>query len=377
MAKVICESRRRVRDASKAILRYIVENDLGVGDRLPEQQQLRVELGFSNDTISPAMSMFSRLGFLKRKRGTGTVIVDPTAVPMDLWNVAMPVFNSRVFLEVPFFAQLVQFLQVHLRETGYRCMVYPSGRDNAESHGLQDFPGMQATAAHDGIDALLSPILLHPEVLDWADERGLPVCHVGPWEGSANGVIIDQEQMVIDAAKALYEAGARHLGLVGNGPLHDAQMPMRGFQTVMPALPGATAVSPLSGGQGVSGGEVVAEKLLAMPLDSRPDGLVIVDDRVAMGLCAVLRRAGDYRPKLAVQVNRQAPLAFGLPIMAFEVDIEQLAHAAVELIGEQLLNPARKGEVRLLPPRFSGLYASSTPTQAPQDAQPAAVSEAF
>jgi DNA-binding LacI/PurR family transcriptional regulator len=95
----------------------------------------------------------------------------------------------------------------------------------------------------------------------------------------------------------------------------------------------------LFGGEGAIGGRNVARKLLEWPAAKRPDGLVVVDDRIAMGLAATLVQT-DYRPRMVVQTNLQAPLAFALPVVHFEVDADELATRSVNLLLSCLRNPS-------------------------------------
>jgi hypothetical protein len=52
----------------------------------------------------------------------------------------------------------------------------------------------------------------------------------------------------------------------------------------------------------------------------------------------------DYRPGLATLANKQLPQSWALPVIRFEVDLDEVAARAVGLLGEAMLNPD-------LPPR--------------------------
>lgn len=87
-----------------------------------------------------------------------------------------------------------------------------------------------------------------------------------------------------------------------------------------------------------------------------------MDDHVASGLTAVLRAPGQYRPALAVQVNRQTPEEFLLPVTRYENDLELLARLTVEKLVEWLLDPDRPQTVLKVRPRL--LSAAEPPTHA-------------
>ena len=58
----------------------------------------------------------------------------------------------------------------------------------------------------------------------------------------------------------------------------------------------------------IDAGRNIGEYLLARPAEQRPDGLIITNDLVAMGLVETIRVGSNYRPKIAVQTNLQSPL---------------------------------------------------------------------
>jgi DNA-binding LacI/PurR family transcriptional regulator len=117
-------------------------------------------------------------------------------------------------------------------------------------------------------------------------------------------------------------------------------------------LEGEEAISLHCGG-GPVGGWRVAEQLLDMPEEKRPDGLIVIDDRIATGLTAALATAdGDYRPEMVVQTNRQSPLAFALPVVHFEVDVDELARRAVRNLMQRLLNPKLPFKVDWIYPKM-------------------------
>lgn len=346
----------RVREASKQLLRHIADENLQPGDRLMSQGELRAALGFSNNTLTPAMASLTRMGVLRRQRGMGTVVVDPAAVDKELWNLALPVFSTEVILNSPFFAQLSQCLHSRSRELGYGCTLYSSLRDaSTQSNKAEHLPGLTDACAEGSVDAVISPVLLHDSVVKQLEELSIPVCHVGPWDPISNGVAIDQRQMAIEATRVLVGKHCRRIALVCQ-PMPDRKRPryFQGYAQAMKAA-GLEVRTAFLDGLGTEAGRRVATELLGMPADERPDGLILLDDWTAMGVAAQLRSATEYRPELAVQVNRQAPLTFALPIFRFEVDIAALAFAAVGMAAERLLNRSLPNEIRFCPPVFAGL----------------------
>ena len=71
----------------------------------------------------------------------------------------------------------------------------------------------------------------------------------------------------------------------------------------------------------------------------RPDGLILFDDYLTMGLTDRLGEQPTYRPEITTTANRQAPLLYSLPVMRFELDIEAIARTAVDMVMRRLLDP--------------------------------------
>ena len=71
---------------------------------------------------------------------------------------------------------------------------------------------------------------------------------------------------------------------------------------------------------------------------------------MATGLTAVLApNSANYCPQIVVQTNLQAPLAFALPVIHYEVNVEDLARRGASMLIARLRNPQTK-------PRREWLY---------------------
>lgn len=60
-----------------AVLFEIESGNLVAGDQLPHEPDLARELGISRDTVNQALTMLSRRGYLRRRRGIGTFVATP------------------------------------------------------------------------------------------------------------------------------------------------------------------------------------------------------------------------------------------------------------------------------------------------------------
>ncbi len=339
--------------AAQYVVRAIQGRSLRRGDRIPSQQELCAATGFSNNAISAAMRVLVANGILTRKPKVGTVVVDPDRNIRGLWKIGvviLPATSSQ-----PYYGELFHRVQTHLQDAGCITSVYHRNESR--------FPGYKAKFEH--FDYLLEDLERRPldGILDLASldgedwqgriRAGLAMVHAGAWEGAPVGVVIEHGRMVQQAVHALTDRGCRRMAVVsigGYGPGYDRFW--IGFETGMKEV--GLSVRPemsIHGGEGPIGGRNVAEKLLAIPREARPDGLIVMDDRVAMGLAASLVQT-DYRPRMVVQTNLQAPLAFALPVVHCEVDIEELATRAVNMLFSHLNQPDKPGVCEWLYPRI-------------------------
>ncbi len=330
-------TRQQTRAAYRAILRLIQVDALQPGDLLPKQSDLLDQLGMCQGTISAAMRWLVEDGVVTRRKCAGTVLRSrlPSNPTRLVWSVGIVMPDAY---ETPFFPTLTHFLHKHLALNGCADRVYiisPSAPayDTVKTRQASDFNGLAEDIDAGMLDALVTPTrLVAPE---------LPTCAAAGPEWATFGVVIDHAEMVRQACRTLLAGGARHLALLtSDEPTANHRVCRDAFAAEL----GATG-HPLGPADclvvtpGLAAGRQVADCLLARPALERPDATIILDDVTAQGLSVHLREAGDYRPLLAVQTNRQAPLAFALPVLHFEVDVEELARRAVAKTVAALLNP--------------------------------------
>ena len=169
--------------------------------------------------------------------------------------------------------------------------------------------------------------------------------------------MIEQSEMVRSAVRLLVARGCGRLAVVSHGsPFPGFSRFWEGFVCGLNEhglVPDEAQNITGSGIQGIAGGQQAAERILALPTALRPDGIIVVDDWLAMGLAATLRQTLNYRPRLAVQTNLQIPLAFALPVLRFDVDIHELARKGVELFFDLLRNPQQPAKALWVYPRLA------------------------
>lgn len=273
------------------------------------------------------MQILVREGVLTRRAGLGTTVLDPHANHTAVWTIGMtfpPKVESGVSPTVSFL--LRQQLHRNDCEDLTYCAATPV--PTGDPRPIDVFPGL-ADDLTCRLDAVLTTM-----IFEYPDDA-LVVSVGGLFSPLA--VYIDYFTWACDALQRLAAQGCRRIGLLGSETVfgeetqfHKAHRHLRRQGVpledplVMPRL------------SHIEGGCEAAEMLLAMPDDRRPDALLVADDYHCMGLTGRLAVRGTYRPKVAVQVNRQLRLMFSMPVFRYALDLEEMARRSVDLMVRQL-----------------------------------------
>lgn len=327
------------RDAYRGIIRYIHAQHLEPGDRLPTHAQLQKELGMGNDILSEAMAAMVSDGVLVRRRRVGTVLCDLNKAAQMVWSVGLTQHEQHG-------AGFAGILDYHLRKllvqrgccdrTFFRP-VAPRDRP----HYLEDFHGLAEAVQGGMIDAVIT-------AEDLQTDESVLVCHLSSHNDSKLGCRLDEDaflqlacgSLVLRGCKRLAWARTRPVGPYGQKRENESRQAMNHLKRE------GLQVSVIEFNRsGIHGGRQIADECLSMKAKDRPDGLILMDDYVAMGLTDQLKDQAEYRPHVACLTSKQAQLLFSLPVIRLELDIEVLAKYAVDLVMTNLLDPTTQPRV--------------------------------
>lgn len=333
------ENKSSVREAYRGIVRYIYANRLQPQDRLPPHTQLQKELGMGNDTISEAMAAMVSDGVLERRRRVGTTVCDLSRASQLAWTIGLTQHEHQGF-------GYAGILDYHLRKLlalrGCRdCTFFRPVPPSDRPHRLEDFHGLAEAVEAGTIDAVITS-----EALE-TDEPVL-ICHLSANSESKLGARLDEAAFLHIACGALVLRGAKRLAwgrMRPKGP-YSRKHEEASRHCLTRFNREGLRVEPIEYTRvSIEGGREIADACLAMPAGERPDGFILMDDYVTMGLADRLKDQSDYQPHLASLTNRQAPLLFGMPVIRLEQDIEALARISVDMVMQQLVDPTAKPKV--------------------------------
>ena len=314
---------RKVEFARDALVTWIHDRKLSVGDRLPPYAQLRSEFGLGSQTIAAAIGSLCELGVLEVRDKVGIFVKNPAGGHLAGRTVALVV---RHLVGSAYSATLAGFIQKLLNERNCRCLTFfqSSPFELGETSGLDDFPGLEQAVSERRCDGIITFCPFSEAALRRLDRIGVKYCFVGDDDQCEmpSGVMIAVRDFIRDAVAALRGCGCSRLVQLCVSP---KQLERRGCG--IPALIGAS----------YDGGAAVAEQLLALPPEKRPDGVISDDDVVVSGFLARLVERQlpkiGYMPYVATIVHRELGERYpSNRMILFEQEIEAYALSAVELL---------------------------------------------
>lgn len=354
--------------AYRMILRYLRSRKVEAGDLVPTQPELRQALNFSNDTLTRAMKWLVEDGVLDRKQRAGTVVLDLGKARLDEHTVMLAMVPHTTLPDEPFYGHLLRALEGYVREilgAQVRIMAHVVDKRGNAVWPMHTFPGLEEMILGGDVDAVICPIAVDSVATKQFSDLGVPWLHVSSWEGTAEGVVIDQKPMVMQACRMLVERGCNRIGAVSkdaraNNHARYWNTLVKSSQTLdfelLPALE--------AGDISLEAGRQLARRILKMPAKQRPDGMLIINDVIASGMTDVFRDQAVYRPEIAVQANIPGTLIFGLPVIRFDVDVYRLAMQVVQLLQTKWTSPREKTDRQWLVPHMAHERARDMQTPA-------------
>jgi len=327
----------QVMNACRKIVRMVYRMGLRPQERLPSQNELVEKTGFCNNTVTPAVKLLADAGFLENTRKVGRILLDRTAWPDQLWRIAIPYGQPDDRPGCQFAAVQLCFLQSRLQTLGCRCISLPRLPQffGAGPHRLSHFAGLAQLVEEKHLDGILSSARFTPGVIRKCAKQNLPLCQLGNDKAVPLRIEFDTFHLIECAMKRFQERGIRKPQLLES---NDTDIPAPGSPVSRLFLELAKKYGMEMNEDSVFAGSVVSllEKASQASTGPEYDGILILND-VAGSACSMSLALAGRRPLLAVQTNRQISLAYALPLIRYEYDVELFASRAVNLMLETIL----------------------------------------
>jgi LacI family transcriptional regulator len=247
----------------------------------------------------------------------------------------------------PYFAELAQAIDDEADRHGWYLQVANSSRDeNREMRHLNYFEAYRTrgiiVAPQGNISARLQQLT----------ERGMVCVLLDPPSGhsapaSIPSVAVDHRTGGSLAAEHLLQRGSRRFAFVGNTAQMHSQDRLAGFTaTIRQSRPDASIDVIETADLTIGAAAPVADHLLRLPADERPDGLLTANDLVAIGLLHAFASSHiqvpqDVRLVGYDDIDMAAELV--TPLSTIRQPVRQLGATAVQILIDQI-NRAPAGE---------------------------------
>ena len=335
MADAAQFQRRPLREQVAEHLRGVIRADHAVGERLPAESKLALQLSVSLTVVREAMALLAQEGVVERRHGSGTYVIDTRHIAL---LSELDLSDPRVS---PFFIMALQRMRRLLQEKGLSARLYMGHT----RHGSRPPDNLTCIEFYEDIqrDAIRAVIAVAtPPCSDWQEPlraRGVPVIGSGPY-GYDYCVTVDHGELIRRAVAWLAKRERRRIAMIGGGVLYrqacEGALRECGCDMEPAWIRQADSFS-------FAEGEAWrAFQELWTASEERPDGLIVSEDSIYHEVAMAVLDAGIRVPQqLAVvtHANRGALLHYPFQTTRFEVDPEQYAQEVCDF-----LDPLLAGE---------------------------------
>ncbi len=325
----------KMEQTKQLLVRFIRDNRLKKGDKLPGQAFLRKTFDCGSVTVLSAIHALRNDGVLEVRDKVGVYVIDPNA---DGHAGRVVGITARHVEGSPYYSTLLGALQMRLVREGCRVNIFGySSResDNPFDFTLDDFPGLRRSIEDGEIHGMIHLDDFKKPALDFLRRRKIPTLFCGSTGISPDGVFLNQEDVLRKMYLEASAAGCGRIGLQLPGAIRKYLEPLFLELGGKPdsVFPVCTAED----------GRQLAERVIAMPASKRPDALLCFDDIVAQWMFGtlVLALPKNALPRAWVVRNRQLMMCFPLPdVIFYDIDLLAFAGLAAETLLDAMKNNA-------------------------------------
>ncbi len=329
-------SGRKTEQVKQLLVRYVRDERLQSGDRLPALDFLRRLFNVGTATISAAVDELKLDGVLEVRDKVGVFVRDPNA---DGHAGRIIGITASCLEESPYHCCMLCALQMKLIGEGCHSRIYRrdiSHCENSFDFKIDEFPGLKRSIENGELDGIIHLDDFKEESIRFISRHHIPLVFVGSEGISPNGVFFDQKMMLTEICRKLPEFRALRPALYSSGGIDKYLNPL--FMELTD-----------NRGQVYSGftledGEKIALKILALPAEQRPDWIIYMDDTMALKITSVLalRLPAAELPRAVISGNKQLKISYPVPDpVLYDIDLFEAAGMGVNM----LMNAMKTGNL--------------------------------
>ncbi len=334
------------------LVRYIRDNNLTVGSKMPSQKELRRYCGTGGSTIIAAMEELSKDGVVEIQPRVGVFVLTPNADGHTGRRIGViskiPVFN-------PFQAILLEYLEFFMRNENCRTVKFwRTGSEYDTDYGFDEYPGLKRMMLAGEIDALII-IQQHlaAEIRQLAEKLNIPVLGYAADNMHKNVIVHDHEYMTRESVRKLKEKGCRRpvfFSITTSCYKHLFQVYKEEMEKFYPDQLDVVSPKNCFAITNMDVRENNLEQLISDriaeiadgPEELYPDCLILADDIIACWAIEIMwKTRSKWHPEFLMLRNKQLPLHITPP--KFGCWTLNIAGEA-KIIAEKTLHMLRSGE---------------------------------
>ena len=329
----------------RALINWISDHNLKVGERIPTQAELRVRLGVGNAVIGRAIQTLVADGLLENRRQNGITVLSPHVDGYEGRIIGLICHRDMEFSSMACLMQA--FCTVLSRHACQITLFIKDKPERKDVFELREFRGLVQAAQKHRIDGLVSTVLLSENSVKQCARCKVPLCYMGVSEPNAPGIVatIHLEKLLCTVAKRGFrrpmlvmmghpDTAIRRAEFLAASHLFDFA-PLKALDYCHFLREDRAAAWDSHTNWLLA--SKLARSIALMPQRTRPDCLVIPDDVLASWMYPVFLQH-DWQPELFHWENEQMPFSkilgnFG-PFLLY--DAMKMAEMTMELIRELL-----------------------------------------
>ena len=331
---------QKTEHVKRMIVRYIREQQLKRGERLPSQDFFRQKFSCGTTTVRAAIEELKNDGVLEVRDKVGVYVIDPNADG----HTASVIGICAIYSDSPYYCCLLCAIQSHLNRLG--CMAHlffkyrPDDRTSPDLYyDISDYPGLARSVESKILDGIIHLDDFNDRALRFFAKAGIPTL-------SAGGLPLSENSVSYDLGDILRRMCVR----------------LKKMNVTCPALVSVKTteahIDPLflkyTGGQGIilsnevftDDGSRFIERFMALPEDRRPDLILYMDDILAQAITSklVFLLPREKLPKAMIFRSRQLQTIFAVenPVF-FNMDLDHFA----ALIVNTLMKNVKIGNIHI------------------------------
>ncbi len=320
-------SERKTEQAKQLLVRYIRDHQLKTGDRLPPQDFLRKTFNVGTATIGTAINELKHDGVLEVRDKIGVFVIDPNADGHAGRQIGI---TARHVEESPYYSCMLCTLQMKLIRKGcyVRIFCYQHSRNkNFFQFDIDDYPGLKRSIENKELDGIIHLDSFKDKALKFIHKHEIPLIFVGSEGPSPDGLFYDQKSLLLDICRKLEKFQPRRPALYSSGGIDQYLNP------IFMELTGNRGQ--VYSGRTLEDGKRIADEIIALPEDRRPDWIIYMDDILAQKITSelALHLPADKLPRAVILRNKQLMISYAVPEPIFyDIDMTEVGDIASEML---------------------------------------------